>query len=150
MKTTIKAKAATIESLVRGNTDMILSALSRTDPDLVMRLRESGVLNDPFTLLFFYYYYSACSFLARRIEDNDAFFGNDDSTEAQDIQELSCLFSAAKDLEAAIGRGAIYGQALHDILGNEDLLVLFMAAFVALTHPSRLDRQTQINYSQCI
>ena len=134
------ASIAPIELQARATTKFILSKL-KIEPELKMRLKESSVFEDSITLKFSHFYYDACIFLVRRIRNDYSLFGADDSIAALDIQQMACIFTASKDLEATVGIGEIYSRALHKIIGNKDLMTFYLAAFIFLTNAARSDRK---------
>lgn len=137
----IKSKAAIVAQDVTAATKDILAAMERLDSDAVGHLAASGVLDDPYVVVFLFFYYRACGFLARCVNEPDPIFGDDDSPDAQDVAQYACIFSAAKDLEMACGGGPVFYKAMRGMMENEDLLLLFLASYVYYVEPARPPRK---------
>ena len=137
----IKSKAAIVAQDVTAATKDILAAMERLDSDAVGHLTASGVLDDPYVVVFLFFYYRACGFLARCVHEPEPVFGDNESPEAQDVAQYACIFSAAKDLEMACGGGPEFYNAMRGMMDNEDLLLLFLASYVYYVEPARPPRK---------
>lgn len=139
----IESKAAIVAQDVTAATKDILAAMGRLDSDAVGHLTAPGVLDDPYVVVFLFFYYRACGFLARCVHEPEPVFGDNESPEAQDVAQYACIFSAAKDLEMACGGGPEFYNAMRAMMENEDLLLLFLAAYVYYVEPARPPRKAQ-------